>query len=62
METNSAEPRIPDAVEINKLIQQYMAMRSNERRAEVDSFVNSSTKADQLIIEVYKGLIASSKV
>lgn len=61
MDTPNAMPKLPDAVAVNKLIQEFMVVRSKERLAEIDTFVNSPNKTTLLIMEVFKGLIANSK-
>ena len=62
MDTISSMPKLPDAIQINKIIQEYMVVRTAERIAEIDTFVNASNKTNLLIMEVFKGLIASSRV
>ena len=60
-DTSNAMPKVPDAVAVNKLIQEFMVARGAQRLAEVDAFANSSNRTTLLILEVFKGLIANSK-
>lgn len=53
--------KIPDAIILNKLIQEYMVVNARNRAAEIDAFVNSSNKTSILVMEVFKGLIASRR-
>ncbi|WP_243361928.1 hypothetical protein [Fundidesulfovibrio terrae] len=61
MTSPSEPPRIPDAIELNKVILEFMIARSHKRTAEIDAFVNGSNRTDMLVMEVFKGLIASAK-
>lgn len=61
MKTIEVNPRVPDAIAINKLIMEYMTKRAAVRIAEIDAFVNSSNKTNLLVMEVFKGLIRSDK-
>uniref|UniRef100_A0A7C3W888 Uncharacterized protein n=1 Tax=Fundidesulfovibrio putealis TaxID=270496 RepID=A0A7C3W888_9BACT len=53
--------KIPDAIILNKLIQEYMVVNAHNRAAEIEAFVNSSNKTSILVMEVFKGLIASRR-
>lgn len=53
--------RIPDAIQVNEVILDYLAARSAQRTAEIDKIIQASNRTDQLVIEVFKGLIARTK-
>lgn len=61
MKPISAEAQIPDAIIINKAIMEYMTVKAAARVAEMDAFVESSNKTNLLLMEVFKGLVASVK-
>jgi hypothetical protein len=61
MSNPSEPPRIPDAIELNKVILEFMIARSHQRTAEIEAFANGSNRTDRLVMEVFKGLITSSK-
>ncbi|MBI4805162.1 MAG: hypothetical protein HY795_07995 [Desulfovibrio sp.] len=61
MDAPGAPPRIPDAIVINKIIQEYMVVSSRLRNAEIEAFANSANRTDVLMMEVFKGLIAKAK-
>lgn len=62
METITALPKVPDAILINKLLLEYGVLRAKANNEIIDTFVDASNKANLLIMEVFKGLIASHKV
>jgi len=59
MESPSAPPRIPPAILVNQAIQASMVVAARRHNAEIDAFVNGTTSTTTLILEVFKGLIAS---
>jgi hypothetical protein len=61
METPGAPIRMLDAIEINKVIQEFMVVSSRLRNAEIEAFANGTNRTDALIMEVFKGLIAKAK-
>jgi len=61
MSNPSAPARIPDAIELNKVIQEFMVLRAHRQTAEMNAFVNGSNRTDMLVMEVFKGLITSLK-
>ena len=62
MDIYTALPKISDSVEINKLIMQYGVMRAKAHAEAMDTFMEASTKANLLIMEVFKGLISSHRI
>jgi len=62
MEDFSAPAQITDGIRVNQMILEYMLANGAKRLAEVDAFVHAPNRTDVLIMEVFKGLIASRKV
>lgn len=62
MEDFSAPAQITDGIRVNQMILEYMLAKGAERTAEMDAFTKSSNRTDVLIMEVFKGLIASKKI
>lgn len=53
---------VPDAIKVNEIILDYLTDRSKQRVEDINRFIESSNRTDQLVIEVFKGLIAKNKV
>ena len=62
MQSPSALPKIPAVVQINQAILEYSIIAARRHNAEIDAFVNGATSTSTLILEVFKGLIASHNV
>lgn len=62
MEDFSAPAQITDGIRVNQMILEYMLAKGAERTAEMNAFTKASNRTDVLIMEVFKGLIASRKV
>jgi len=62
MEDFSAPAQITDGIRVNQMVQEYMLAKGIERLAEIEAFTKASNRTDVLIMEVFKGLIASRKV
>ena len=61
MSNPSAVPKTPDAIVLNKAIQEFMVARSHQRNMEMEAFAEGANRTDLLIMEVFKGLIASAR-
>lgn len=61
MSNPSDVPKLPDAIALNKVIEQFAVVRAQRRDAEMSAFANGTNRTDRLIMEVFKGLIASAK-
>lgn len=59
MDSPSAPARIPASILVNKAIQESMVIAAHRHNVEIDAFVNGTTSTNTLILEVFKGLIAS---
>ena len=61
MDSPSAPARIPASILVNNAIQESMVLAARRHNAEIDAFVNGTTSTSTLILEVFKGIIASKK-
>jgi len=55
------ETPVPQGIAVNKLIQEYYSVSAAKRSAEMDAQANIVNTTNSLMMEVFKGLIASRR-